>query len=555
MPPIAERKTLAQALKKQSKSTGPPHIIVKALAGCGKTTCLIGGVYYTKGLKYDKTPSPQQLAVWESMALSRKEAHKVGFVAFNAPIAAYMKTLVPPGCDARTLHSLGQLGVIRGFGEQEPIKEYTQELVARLLCMDVWSLRKENPTLMRATEALVSKCKLNLAEPHTTEDGRVVGWEDILDQLSSHYDIELGDERDMVYELVPQILEMALKPEGKITFDDQIWLCVKHNLPINKYDLLMVDESQDLNRCQQALALKAGKRLVLCGDINQSIYGFAGADTRSMIRMEETLRDSDRGVIVLPLTVTRRCGRAIVKYAQRYVSEFEAHESNCEGKVSTMWFKEGSQNWYGDKVESGDMILCRTNAPLISQCFKFIKLGKKATIQGRDVAKGLIYLAKRCEAYSFLEMRRKVSHWKDVELQKENQKKFPSEHRINAITDRAACVECFIDGAMDIYNDELFEFKSQMKEGDRRALIPSENPYERVVKKINEVFTDDGRHPGIRFSSIHKAKGLEARRVFILQLGGIRRSKEPSLHESQQELNLEYVAITRAIEELVFVVE
>lgn len=44
---------------------------------------------------------------------------------------------------------------------------------------------------------------------------------------------------------------------------------------------------------------------------------------------------SKRGCAILPLTVTRRCGKAIVKEANKIVPDFKAHESNPEGRCTT----------------------------------------------------------------------------------------------------------------------------------------------------------------------------------------------------------------------------
>jgi len=78
-----------------------------------------------------------------------------------------------------------------------------------------------------------------------------------------------------------------------------------------------------------------------------------------------------------------------------------------------------------------------------------------------------------------------------------------------------------------------------------------------VVAAIERIFTDDKNGKGIMLSSIHKAKGLEARRVFV-----IRTKDAPMPHPMaktewarKQEYNLLYVAITRAIEELIWVVD
>jgi DNA helicase-2/ATP-dependent DNA helicase PcrA len=102
------------------------------------------------------------------------------------------------------------------------------------------------------------------------------------------------------------MLRRSRNPESgaDISFDDQIWLPLIHNLPIFKVETQVVDEAQDLNRMQQELMYLAGDRLLYIGDPNQAIYGFAGADSESMDRMRDYLMATS-----LPLTVTRRCGR------------------------------------------------------------------------------------------------------------------------------------------------------------------------------------------------------------------------------------------------------
>jgi superfamily I DNA/RNA helicase len=59
----------------------------------------------------------------------------------------------------------------------------------------------------------------------------------------------------------------------------------------------------------------------------------------------------------------------------------------------------------------------------------------------------------------------------------------------------------------------------------------------------------EGRGPAIVCSSVHKAKGLEARRVFVLTETLYCQGKRIN----QEERNIHYVAITRAKEVLVLV--
>ena len=72
--------------------------------------------------------------------------------------------------------------------------------------------------------------------------------------------------------------------------------------------------------------------------------------------------------------------------------------------------------------------------------------------------------------------------------------------------------------------------------------------------KLSNLFTDyeDGRY--ITLSTIHKAKGLEADRVFIILPDTLPlRWRGQQEWEKEQEMNLKYVAITRAKKELYFV--
>lgn len=182
--------------------------------------------------------------------------------------------------------------------------------------------------------------------------------------------------------------------------------------------------------------------------------------------------------------------------------------------------------WTG-LVTNNDMVLCRVNAPLVSFCFKFIRDGRKANIQGRQIGQGLISTIKKMKATSILELVRKLDDWLDKEVGKEQHRRYPNEGRIMNLQDRHTCILYFTE---------------------------EQETIEDIIKSIEKLFTDDDK-PGIKLSSIHKAKGLEARRVFLLQPEGaaIPHPMAKTLWQREQEMNLLYIAITRAIEEFVYV--
>lgn len=561
----------------------PPHLIVEARAGTGKTTTIIEGLRVMRGLPTTITPSEQQAAVWAQMALSR-DARTVCLVAFNKSIATELQRRVPPGCEAMTMHSMGFRAVLAAFPQLRgrKLNEYRSEHVALELLgirhpgpaatpaeRDAFfDARRARAVVLRATSELVSLCKLNLvADP---DDAK-------LDELARYYDVQLTEEkgghrygkgiadvtgpgkdyRAEVFDLVPRVLKLSRDPEqgGMIDFDDMIWLPVVLGLPMTKYDLLVGDEVQDWNRCQQALAKRAGDRLVLVGDPKQAIYGFAGADSESMKRMQVELGSAveataddggrftpkTRGCVVLPLTVTRRCGRAIVARANEVVADFQAHESNPDGEVLNALYptkKDADgvpQDLPEDKtylplVQPGDMVLCRVNAPLVSQCFKFIRSGRRANIQGRDVAKGLTALVKKlwADGLDVIGFLQALDAWLTRERSAEAAKTNPCESKLIGLQDRYDCLCCFAEDAVSCAE---------------------------TVARIEALFTDDRSGPGIRLSSIHRAKGLEAKRVFFLmpEGGECPHPMARSAWQREQEQNLLYVGITRAIETLYFV--
>lgn len=534
-----------------------PHLIVKALAGCGKSTSMIQGVRHMKddwkckcGGKagFDKVtlapkcrwcsngtgnvrhlvPSDQQRAIWDAMALSPKTA-TICMVAFNRVIAKELEERVPEGVKASTMHSLGFSTVLKNYGRvgvnEHRCRNIILELAGRYpddLRRSEDDLMRRNRLLIKATEELVGMCKMNMVDPEDQET---------IISIASYYEIE-GVNAE-VLELVPRVVQRALDVRRDMTVDynDQIWLPAVQNLTFVQYDVLIGDETQDWNKCQQTLAKKAGRRIIMVGDRNQSIYAWMGADANSMDRMEQELSASDRGCIILPLTQTRRCGKTIVEECRKIVPEFEAHESNPEGLISHALYPSKEvpvEKSFMASVKDGDMILCRCNAPLVSTCFRFLKIGRKAQIQGRNIGQGLISTIKKLNASSIQDLSGKLDDWSNREIAKERAKQNPNENKIINITDRVDCLRMFMQDQPTV---------------------------QAVIGRIEAIFTDNKDNPGIKLSSIHRAKGTEADRVFLLQLKGasVPHPMAKSDWAKEGERCCLYVALSRAIHELTYV--
>jgi superfamily I DNA/RNA helicase len=73
------------------------------------------------------------------------------------------------------------------------------------------------------------------------------------------------------------------------------------------------------------------------------------------------------------------------------------------------------------------------------------------------------------------------------------------------------------------------------------------------MRKPSQKGGPEPKPEGTLLSSIHRAKGLEAKRVFILRSDLLPHPMAKSEWAKGQEKNLSYVAKTRAIETLVYV--
>jgi hypothetical protein len=406
-----------------------PHGVIDAKAGTGKTTTLIGGLQVMRGWNPGFKPTEQQEAIWEFMARKPLPV-SVKMVAFNYSIAKTLQERCPPGVEASTMHSMGYAAVRKAFsigGKYAVQDKKTQYQLEAILGKDLEECWKDHADIMRAVPQLVSKCKMQLVGYQL--NGSAVNWgtgsfdvetidEKTLADLCAKFEIEVAGFQDEVFDYTKVILEKCYRLDEQdrkiVNFDDMIWLPVVRNLSLYKHDLLLVDEAQDLNPVQQQLALRAGERIILCGDPRQAIYGFAGADTDSIPNMQKMLESTSRGCEVFPLNKTFRCGKKIVAEANDIVPDYYAFEGNHDGEIQP----EFSAEQLLETCETGDMVVCRTNAPLVGPAFRFIANGKKAQIVGGKIGEQLLSFVKKFNAEDAGELMAEVGDWYDQECQK-----------------------------------------------------------------------------------------------------------------------------------------
>lgn len=455
------------------------NIVVDARAGTGKTLTMI------EGLK--KVPSSKSSC----------------FVAFNKSIATELTEKVPKHSRACTLHSLGN-AAIREAGYRPQLNQYkTHDLIEKFFGRSYLSKPQVN-----ALAKLIGYCKNTGTDPLITPN---------LLELAFSLGIDDWITTEM-YHSVNRIMSDSMGMTHVIDFDDMIWLPIVLNLPIRKYDFLVVDEAQDLNRIQQSLALYAGRRIVIVGDVYQSIYAFRGADVESMRNMTGFL-DSNGGVATYPLTVSRRCPKAAVRLVRPIVPDFECLDDAIEGEI-----KEATVEKMLDVVKGGDMVLSRVNAPLLSLAYRLLRREIPAKIQGRDIGEGLRSLINRLESDSnatVTELLAKLKEWEEIESSRILAAyRHNVEAKLMVLQDRIDCIRSLTEGFTKVGQ---------------------------VTDRITSLFTDDRdvNRKSVLLSSVHKAKGLEADHVWVANPEVLPHPMAKTSADIQQEHNLAYVAGTR----------
>ncbi|MEW6073213.1 MAG: UvrD-helicase domain-containing protein [Planctomycetota bacterium] len=141
---------------------------------------------------------------------------------------------------------------------------------------------------------------------------------------------EEGGYEDVVFAQVRDRYERAMVENNALDFDDLLVLVLRlfeehagvRDSYAHRFRHVLVDEYQDTNRVQYLLTrhLAAGhQNLAVCGDPDQSIYGWRGADIQNILAFEEDFgADSPggRAVRVVKLEQNYRSTPCILKAAQ-----------------------------------------------------------------------------------------------------------------------------------------------------------------------------------------------------------------------------------------------
>ena len=475
---------------------GEGNCVVEAVAGSGKTTTIVKALEFCPKIN-SRDP-------------------RVLFVAFNKHIAEELARRVPKYVTAGTLNGVGW-GICRKNSPGVKLDASKNDNILRtLFSTDLEDQRKIFYRVKNNVAKMVSLLKATEQTPDFVN----------FTELADKYDIEVPEiKEDPSFDFFGTVSNVYWKATSNIKFmdfDDQIHAPLYNDWPFPTYDWVFGDEAQDWSPVQISLISRLGNsgRIIAVGDRHQSIYGFRGADPDAIPNIIRVL-----DATVLPLSICYRCPDKVIAQAKEIVAHIEAPENNPKGDgvVETIKTEE-----FVEDVADGDYVLCRTTAPLVKRCLEQIRIGKKATVKGKDLGRGLLNLltslapSEHTQVAKFLEM---LAQYKADQIEKLT--KSNREQEASNVEDRCETLETLAMGC---------------------------NTTAAIARRIDEIFSDDTNN-GIIFCTIHRSKGLEAPRIFFLRPDLCPHPKCSKDWQIIQEDNLRYVAITRTTAELRYVLK
>ena len=432
----------------------------------------------------------------------------IRIIAFNKVIAdEFTRRLAKEGCNlhrASTLHSLA----LSCFPERPTVNA---RKISQIIKKHIGIADEQ---YQEALEDLITKLR-----SYGTESP-----EYIKRFISESFDLPLDLAQEEVYGVVETILNETRRrweEEKEINFDEMLYYPLEYGWKIKKELRLFVDEVQDFNPIQMEWLseLQAhGGQIVCAGDPFQSIYGFRGASSDACDHLVSCFRLETK---LMPTTY--RCFKQIAKLARTIVSDLEVPEWQQQGEIDQLL--EPTQ--INRLVKKGEttFILARNHRYLIPQAIKFLKEGLPFTYNDQKLERSMFFWLKnisknmKVEDPSVGAVRSSISNFLKMFEGRTNKQQY--------MTDLA-----------DVWLDLTKDAKTMAK-----ASV--------ALKTLKEITRS--RNTELEIATIHRAKGREADHVIFIAPEVIPSQFAITPAELQQETNLLYIAITRAIKKLTLV--
>lgn len=479
---------------------GNGNALITAYAGCGKTSTCV-----------------------EAMKLIDKR-NKVIFLAFNKSIAEELSEKLTDykNTDVRTTHSLGLSILKKNVDGDIEIDDYKYRGYLKSHILELSEITDKKLTNVQFSDyidnitELINFARYNLAQ--TTSD---------VATLANKYGIPICfDECDVVIKM----LEWGKTELNKVDFTDMVWLPVECSMNARafKKDFIFVDECQDQSLMSIELILKLakrGSRFIFVGDKNQTINTFSGSSEESF----DFMRDYPKTTI-FDLPICYRCPSKVVDIAKDFVPDIQCKDGAIDGVVM-----DGCSI---SSLKDGDMVLCRTKAPLVKLYTKLLNRNIPCYIKGEEFGTNLKRLLEPIELEALgVDLKRDGVFVRLYDNLFDMRNKLISNNGLD-----------YHDATLSQFIVSQYDMIKALETLSRKCNTKTE-----LVSHIDNMFNENNN--GVILTTIHKAKGLEADNVYILCNSSMPLKLAKKQWEKDAERNLMYVAYTRAKKKLGFISE
>ena len=525
------------------------NMLVNALAGSGKSTtaCMLSEHSKTSDL----------------------------YIAFNASVVEeFKKKIKNPKTKVMTMHSLAYSIMLynveqeskdsgekpKGFGSQrskrtvsldnfKPHKILDEEITKRYGRYIEFAKRgflKDNYV------NLYNLCRLTLTDMSSNKDVSRLIDDHVLflyygDEGYSAPDIS---EITSTLKILDTKSRQQFETQGIIDFTDMLWITF-NKLKYDNWEVpywalytnIYCDEVQDFSNIQLnflKFIKRAKGRYVFIGDFHQAIYNFAGANAQAFNQIPKMFAP----VETFDLPICYRCAKSHLSRVNR---EYGIPILPCDdaplGFVKTI-----DKNKISEYAKAGDMVISRKNKWIAEVVLDLARNGTPIFIEDKEMVGAIKrqILSSKCTSVGTLEkfLQKVISNYnkKLFEIVSKNVREGGhEEERLEAVAETNSKIDntSFLLEILEGYLENHTSSDSVSKFSDF------------VDKLLNITPSPDC----VRLCSIHKAKGLEATNVFVLNEAKINFDFRNSKEQNVQEKNLSYIATTRAKEGLYLVKE
>lgn len=294
--------------------------------------------------------------------------------------------------------------------------------------------------------------------------------------------------------------------------------------------------------------IRKGGRVVFVLDGRQSCYQFAGANSNSYKIIPEKFIPIE----IFKLPICYRCPVSHLDYVKYKLPEIDIRPrpNAPEGEIDEIEKEE-----IVDYVQPGDMVISRKNKWLAPVILDLAKEGISICIQDKDFVNNVFKSLKRTNVKKLDTLQNKltksISNFKkNIKIAQELSNEFDHMSPEDKVKAQKEKVETILDSntQIDVTNFILVILNNYIEDHPNGRV----EDFERFLKHI---LNTTPKPDAVRICSIHKAKGLEADNVFVLNRGNWTERYGQTKEQLQQEKNLSYIAWTRAKDKLYLVGE